>query len=203
MTKRVSLTGPASIPAVVETFLGFTPADSLVVLGLGGGPSARVDIEPGLVWHSIEALVTAAHHWTGGIVVALYSTTVDIAEVDTALAYLLPGVTVQVIVTVDEHDVVTDDEGNRHRPERPEALPARTVRPSRESLVADAERVTTPSSAWALARQSFLDGDGAKAWVYLDRFHALAASTPKSEALGRFLTDAISPKSSLARTTLA
>lgn len=197
MTSTVRLTGPASVPAVVETFLGFTPADSLVIIGTGGGPSARVDIEPNFVWHSIEALIPVRHHWTSGVVVALYSETVDVAEVEAALLRLLPGVPLRLIVTVDAHDVVTDHEGNRHKPERPEGLPERTVRPSRESLVADAERVTSLTAAWSTATAAYFDGDGAKAWVYHDRFLALGgnADNPRVVALADLLTRFVDPKS--------
>lgn len=201
MTQTFTLSSPASIPAFVEAALGFTPSDSLVVLGLGGGPSARVDIDTDTVEDAVMALATAASHWRTGVLVAIYSDYVTMGRVERAFRNYLPSVEVKIIVDIDEHDVVTDADGVEHRPVRPEGLPTKTVRPSRESIVADAERVVSSASAFRTAVEAYREGDGAKSWIYLDRFHALneGERTDQSLILERLLTLAVDPKSDAAR----
>lgn len=203
--QTITFKGPQSIPSYVETFLGFTPSDSLVVLGIGGGPSARVDVEETTVWHVVQALHPCLEHWQDrGVMVAVYSDDVELAEVRAAFGFILPGVDVHMLVTVDEHDVVTDHEGVEYHPRRDADLPSKTVRPSREALVADAERIIDPAAALSTAISAYFEGDGAKAWVYLDRFNVLDGGSADSKPLilQRLLTNAVNPKSDGARALL-
>lgn len=203
-SNTVTFRSPADLPAVVETFLGFRPSESLVVLGIGGGPSARVDIEPDTVASAVIALQAAAQHWTRGVVVAVYSDTVEASDVERQMRRYLPAVQVMLIADVDQFDNVIDSQGNVHAPTTPAGLPARHARPSRESIVADAERETSAGAAWGVAVNAYRAGDGAKSWIYLDRFHALCDGerTVDSLLLTYLLTNAVDPKSDGARPLL-
>jgi hypothetical protein len=205
-TIMVTLKSPADIPAVVDAMLGFTPSNSLVVLGLGGGPSARVDITSGeTLIAAVESLTTAAQHWGKGTIVALYSDDVDMVDLEYAMATLLPDVPVAIMVEVTTMygpTHVIDTDGNLFvatPPQDPE-MAAKRVVSSRDALVEEAEQTTSADEAWMMAREAYRAGDGARSWIYLDRFHALGGSrTPDSMILERFLTQAINPRSEMAQ----
>jgi hypothetical protein len=203
----VTLKSPADIPAIVDAFLGFTPSASLVILGVGGAPSARVDISLAGLATSVEALSPAAEHWSKGVVVALYSDEVDLLDVQLAMTQYLPDVPIlaaaEVITTYGRVHVV-DAEGNLFvaTPSEDPEIAAKRVAASRDEIVAEAAEVTRPDLAWTLARESYRAGNGARAWVYLDRFHALSAPTDDSTLLGDLLTAAVDPKSDAARELL-
>lgn len=208
MSETASLKSPAQIPAIVAGFLGFEPSDSLVILGLGGGPSARVDVNPDSLADAVSALTAAARHWTNGVVVALYSDTVDMLDLEHALMSDMPEVEVKALVTVTNVSgrvVVTDPNGNTYEPDSgdlPDSLRAKRVVKSRDELVAEASATTNAGEAWGVAIEAYRAGDGARAWVYLDRFHAMSAPTDDSMLLAHFLTEAVDPKSDDARELL-
>lgn len=209
MTERVTLKQPGDIPAVVEAFLGFKPEDSLVILGVGGGPMARVDITHDTIVEAVSAMATAAPHWTAGVVIAVYSDEVSPLDIGSAMLSILPDVpvrlTVQVLQTVAGQVVVSDDGSivQAMTPDMPDTLAGKRVHSSREALVAEAAQTTSADEAWMVARESYRVGDGAKAWVFLDRFHALSERTEESAMLARFLTEAVSPRSEQAQALLS
>jgi hypothetical protein len=205
---KISLKTPGDIPAVVNHFLGFTPTDSLVILGVAGGPSARVDISAEGLDASVNALRPAAEHWTSGIVVVLYSEEVDLLDVANAMTHHMPNVPIMVMVEVDQtygRTLVIDSEGNVYVPTTvnmpAEVLAKRTVA-SRDDLVSEAAEINDSDTAWILAREAYRIGDGARAWVYLDRFHALHAPTDDSTMLADFLTRVVNPRGDEARELL-
>jgi hypothetical protein len=207
----VTLKSPADIPAVVDAMLGFTPSNSLVVLGLGGGPSARVDIASGeTLIAAVEALSGAAEHWAKGkgTIVALYSDDVDMVDLEYAMATLLPDVPVAIMVEVTTmygptHVIDTDGNLFVATPSQDPEIAARRVVSSRDALVEEAQQTTDANEAWVVAREAYRAGDGARSWVYLDRFHALNGQrTVDSMLLERFLTEAVNPRSDLARAIL-
>jgi pyocin large subunit-like protein len=200
---KLTLKTPGDIPAVVEAFLGFTPSDSLVIMSIGGGPSARVDITVDTVADAVGAMAVAAPHWTNGVIVAVYSETVDAVDVGHAIAATMPQVSVRATVTVRPDRTVVDDTGATHAPtspDMPDEVRARRLADSRAELEAEAAEVEDAPTAWILARESYRAGNGARAWVYLDRYvklnhgHSLA-----SKILERFLREAIDPASEAAR----
>lgn len=185
MTRSLSIKAPADIPNAVRTFLGFDPTDSYVVLGIGGGPTARVDIGPAAL--IAASLVTAAPHWSNGVVAVAYSSDPaalgDLAQILETL-----DVPVRLAAHVGESTVTVGESTE----------PYYNGGRSREDVMADVvAAVSDPDEADEEAWRAYLDaGNGALAWLYLDRAEALRGErSQKGADLARYLIQATPPGS--------
>lgn len=164
---------PEDVDAIVRTALKFSPADSVVVIPIGGGaaPFARVDLDTPTVLR--EAFSSVLPYWqrTRGVVVAIYSDGSPAVDV----ACVLPGV--NVLLTVQRPNPGADA--------------------FREAdLVALTQHVDTSAEAVSKAWSAYEAGDGALAWRYIDRARQIGL-TPSENAsvrdLDYLMTEAIDP----------
>ena len=175
----VHIDNVADFPIAVSAIIGFTPVESLVVAGLSGGPTARVDLGPG----AIESLAPAVRHWDRVIVLVYSDDPVSTSYAD-AFADTYPSVNVLDILTVTG-DMVSSRHFGTTEPVAsiaPGILGDRLIADSRESVVAEADRVTEPAEALRLAEAYYRAGDGARAWVYVDRARELGGDPSVMEA---------------------
>lgn len=203
MTSTVSIKSPADIPAVVAALLGFTPTESLVIVAIGGGPTARVDITTDTVTDAVTAMASAESHWTNGVLVAVYSDEVSPLDVEHAMASIMPSVKVIDTITVTPSGDVVTTAGDVMiaAPSTNANIAAKQVAPSRESFVAEAAAITDEAEAWLMARESYLAGNGARSWCFLDRFVVLhKGETAESMHLTVLLEQAVDPKSVMGQT---
>lgn len=200
------ITSFAQIPAAVASVLGFTPVDSLVVLAIGGGPTARVDADMDLT-EPLTGLLPAAPHWReSSVIVVLFGTGHDLPTLAMGWQDIMDVDVIDFlhVSEIDGTKWVTSLYGNETIAADATGidLPAPAMA-TREELVAEAAEVESADAAWAVARTAYRAGEGARASVYLDRFVALnGGHTMSSRTLDRFLTDAVDPKSALAQTFL-
>lgn len=170
MIENIRIQTLADLPAAIDALLGFRPTESLVVMGNGQGPTARVDLGPG----AVEALAPAVRHWRD-VLLLVYS------EAPMALLYLAEFTAAYPEVNVlDALDVKGDTVTSLHSgetvtvaPIAPGILGDRIVAPSREDLIAEAQGVTDAAVAESLAEGYYASGDGARAWIYVDRAREL------------------------------
>lgn len=180
----VTVTHPGQLLAVTAQILGFHPVDSLVILGLGGGPTARVDAGP--VEEIKAAMDPALVHWSR-VVVLGYGT--GRVLVDPIRKWLrTQGVEVVTDLEVDNVEGVGQVSGS--------SLDARVVRASRAELEAEAWQIDSVHAAEVVARAAYRAGDGARAWAFYDRAVALADGkvSPNMADLDRRLRLAIDPR---------
>lgn len=183
---------PGDVPAVVEATLGFVPSNSLVIVGVGGGLTARVDLGD----EAVTSLAPAAPAWARVMLVVYSTDPGTLLDYEHAFTCTYPAVEVVVAVRVCGDTVhsafgdftrTTPDLGMRG---------ARVVRSSREELADHiAATVHTTAEALLLAMESYRAGDGASAWMYLERFTALGGSTdsPVYSIVSLALTHGIDP----------
>lgn len=130
--------------------IGFHPQNSLVVLPIGNGPTARVDLEsPSAL---AESLAMARSHW-GTVLVLIYTDSREKFTIfEAAVPAILPGITV-----VDVIHAPNDSTGR-----------------TRADLVTEAQAVVHADEAEERAVAAWRRGDGAAAWVMYDRAVALS-----------------------------
>lgn len=190
----VTLRTPAEIVKAVPHLIGFEPSDSLVVVSLGGGPHARVDLgdEEGLM----QSLGHALPHWTGGVLLVVYGSHEEHRRIWNHAAHIFPSVPIMAVLGVRGQVVHRDpdDEGEALEAELPEALTAKSVAPTRDHLVEEAAQVEEADDAERLAVESYERGDGARAWAYYDRAVVLRGEATEAMCtLAQALTTAAPP----------
>lgn len=174
--RSISIKSAADVAMLVPSLIGFEPDESIVVLGVGGAPIARVDI-PGPTVAEYAELASAfsapVQHWrTAGVLIVAY--TADPALFDYWIRHgsaTLPGV--ELIDMIRVHD------GKWYAPFDTEGTPFVShadpeVASSREVLVAEAQQVESADEAERLAITAWHKGDGARAWCFYDRAVVLA-----------------------------
>lgn len=183
--RTVTVTTREQVLAVVNQSMGFQPTDSLVVLGTGGAPTARVDVGP--MAELRAALSPALVHWRPVKVLALgYGAGQHVVD-DLARWLLDEGIEVATVVKAD------NDEGIGLRSDS--ELDARHVAHSRAGLEAEAAKCNDVAIAAETALISYEEGRGPQAWVYLDRWQVLAGRrTPEMVELARKLEQAVDPR---------
>lgn len=187
--------------AVVPRVLGFAPSESIVVMGTGGGLTARLDLTE-KVTQLRETLRPAEQNWRahGPVVVVVYA-----AEPLSAFFLLndleswLPDTPVADAFAVVDGLIVEPD-GHIEGPVEPSdvanALPEAAA--SRDELEARAADCESATEAAALAVDSYREGQGALAWAYIDRARALDPNEFVAAALNvleRLIRDCVDPKS--------
>lgn len=157
MTESLTIRTAQDVINIVPRILGFTPQDSLVVLGTGrGAPSARIDLSDKIG----DALAPALPYWVGQTVVVLVYTA-DVAawrRARRAHASWLPGVNVADVIHVEPASEVGPTGSS---------LDAVSVAETRDDLrrlydgASDDALVTIAAQAWRA-------GAGATTWVGID-----------------------------------
>lgn len=189
MSARVEIRTVAEVPVAIDAMMGFTPMESLVIVGLGAGPVARVDLSP----EAVASLAPAVRHW-GRVMIVVYSETPAAASYGAAFTEAYPTVDVVDVLEVRDGMVTSQHFGTTEpvAPIAPGILGDRLIADSRDDVVAEAERVTDPAEALRLAEAYYGAGDGARAWVYCDRARELGADP---SAIEHRLTNADDPRS--------
>lgn len=165
---------------VIPEIMGFTPTDSLVIVGHNGFTS-RVDVPigPDEISDVAASFEPALKHMSDEVTVVVYGydqTWVD-ENVPDMMFEILPGIRVRHMIAA---------------PEDPAGL-------TRQSIVEVASSITDPVAALRLAWNSWRDGDGALANILLD--HVATLETPPEIEVFRFaltqiLSHAIPPHES-------
>lgn len=183
--RHLEISSPAEAIAAIPALIGFTPSPGdLIVLGFGPGvPQCRTDLNVDPAGLRI-ALSGAWSAWRKGrIFVAAYSPT----PVELDLEYLFPGI--EVIDAVRVHNQLIwspSEETLLGVCEEPLALPDTPAPlPSRDSLVQAAEMVTDVEAAMEEGISAWQNGNGALAWILLDRARALNVPRTDSEQMIR------------------
>lgn len=194
-TIEVTVKDPGQVPAIVERILGFVPRESLIVLGIGGGPVARVDL--GDVDALMAGLAPARGHWVQ-VVLVLYSDDPEVVlEYEAAWVREFPGIEVLGVVRVHDDTVYRDGVAHPRTVVNLGPLAARAVAPSRDEMAASITGdVRTTEEALTMALEAYRVGDGAKAWVCLERFEDLGGPPENViyRGLSALLTNAVDPK---------
>lgn len=176
----ITIRSESDIPPLVSRILGFVPTDSVVILGTGRAPTARVDLptDPDGVVGLALGLGPAWDHWRSvPIIVAIYTDDVAaydlaVSSVDVWLDGIEPAAVVHVPSDADHHAPTGSDYDAKH------------VVTSREALVAEAATIGDADLARRLAWESYSAGDGARAWIYLARVEALTGE-PRDDDMTR------------------
>lgn len=163
--ETVTVRSTEQIHAVVAQILGFHPTDSLVVMGVGGGPTARMDTLPFDEVRS--ALTPALPHW-GRVILVGYDAGYRLLG---QVAGWLTNEGIDVAAAID----APNGAGVGQRSHSP--LDARQVLDSRDALEAEAASVTSVTEAETVALAAYDVGQGARAWAYLDRAVALGSTS--------------------------
>lgn len=193
----VTIKSPADVAAVACSIMGFTPVESLVILGIGGAPTARVDLPDDLANLDtvMNAMTPAAHHWTKGVLLVVFSDRDVLTDVTSAFTRHLPDVPVTVSLRTHEGSTFIHGATWKNSTNAADAAGLTTPTQTREDLARAAEDVTDADEALTLAWCSYDTGDGARAWVYHDRYIALGGDASRDTAadLSNRLTHAIPP----------
>lgn len=168
--ERITITDRDDVLAVVARMLGFQPQESLVVITIGGGPTARVDLaSPAVLAESLAPMLRHIH--TGVLVVTYTANPGSTLGLLDQLDLILPGVQVYDAFEASHQ-----------------------AGPTREDLVQQADEIDDPDEAEALAWQAYESGDGASAWIYLDRANALRGfESGEAALLAVLLAGAVRP----------
>lgn len=199
--ETLKISTPGDVANVIPRILQFHPQDSLVILSLGGGPIARIDL--GTASEMADALSSALHHWSNGVIVAFYCDAETFESRESELDRILPGVPVRIALRIDGG--MTFHPGDLYGTSYSDAptgtaLDSTTVQTSRHALEDDAATINDAATAEILAVAAYLEGVGARAWVYADRAVALSNGvvSARMQTLGRLLQSAVPPKAGAA-----
>lgn len=201
MTNTVTIKSPADVAAVACSIMGFTPVESLVIVGTGGGPTARVDLpdDTADLGEIMAGLAHAACHWTGGVLLVLFTRRDVLDEVTAAFRHDLPDVPLSVALRTHEGSTFVQGacplSAMANRTDAAEAAGLDAPAQTREDMARATEAVTDADEALTLAWCSYDTGNGARAWVYYDRFIALGGDPSRDTAtdLRNRLTYAVPP----------
>lgn len=197
-TRRVSIKSPGDIAAVACSIMGFTPVESLVIVGLGGGPFARVDLpeDAAGLGATMTALAPAAKHWANGVLLVVFSEHDLLSDVTTAFWQRMPDVAVHLAVRTHDGSTFVDGTTVENRTDAVDRAGLRApLTETREDLARATEAVTDAAEALTLAWSSYDTGNGARAWCFYDRHLALGGdpSSDLATDLHNRLTHAIPP----------
>lgn len=192
---------PGDIPPVVDQVMGFHPTQSIVVLDLHGGPCARLDLptnDDG--WAQVvESLAPAAVQWSD-VLLAVFTERDDaLAQVVAMFRERMPWITLAVSIRT-HGDTVWTLEGGAYAVTTNAVDNYPDVKPvlrSRGEIAFAAQEINDGAEALSLAWSAYNLGNGAEAWVYLDRHVELMGEDPEWTSpaldLARRLTLAIRP----------
>lgn len=177
-TRRVSISSRVEAAAAVPVILGFHPSESIVIVGIGSGaPAARLDLPRMSREAVLDVLAPAieAGHWSDGCLVAVF-TECNVAAGEALLTTTpkwLPGIPVldAFRVTAGECFGPRETTGTTVTPV---VIPDHPVAASRADLVPAIADLTSPNEILARAITAWKDGNGAAAWLYLDRLEEVA-----------------------------
>ena len=174
----------AQIIAAVPRILGFQPVDSLVIVGLNGGPTGRVDAGP--AGEIIESMSVMVPHLDGGAAVVGFGE--GQALVDEVTWWLVEqGIRVAASIKADNGEGVGWSTGT--------LLDEKPALRSRDELVLAAQAVTDPLECEEQAFAAWRDGNGGLAWVLYDRAVALFGfESPDMADLRVKLETAVDPR---------
>jgi hypothetical protein len=166
-------------------------------VGTGGGPTARVDLG-GSAPVNFEPMVPAIRHWTGRTVLVVIYSDEDQSTLEryTSSRLTAEGCNVAMVARVTTDGRIHAG-GNTFLTTGtiPPQFAARRVSESRAALLDEAAKVTDAAQAIDLASQAWFNGDGALAWVFLDRYAAIVGTHDDTyRALEQRLVDAVDPR---------
>ena len=194
----VTIKSPADVAAIACSVLGFTPVESLVIVGLGGAPVARVDLptDASGMTALMDGLSPAAHHWQhNGVLLVVFSEHDMLSDLTAAFWAHMP--TIKVHLAMRTHNGATFVDGTevKNRTDAADRAGLSAPTQTREDLARAAEAVTDATEALILAWSSYDTGNGARAWVYYDRYIALGGDPSEQTAndLRNRLTYAVPP----------
>lgn len=175
---RIAISSRVEAAAAVPVILGFHPSESIVIVGIGSGaPTARLDL-PGV---SREALLEAlgpaieAGHWSEGCLVAVF-TECNVVAAEVLLSSTskwLPEIRVLDAFRVTTGECIGALEATGETV-APIEVPGRPVAASRADLVAAIDELMDPEDILTRAVTAWKSGNGAAAWLYLDRLEEVA-----------------------------
>lgn len=181
--ETIVLSSPDQVHGYVAQALGFHPVDSVVVLGVNGGPLARVDPDP--IEELVMALAPVIRHWSRVIVIG-YGTGQPIAA---ELSAVFKGIGLDVDATF------LAPNGRTVGARTDSVMDAGRVLGSREEMTAEARLVNEPAEAEALAWEAWRAGRGAQAWAFHDRAVELAGPTESMTELAAQIVGGADPRS--------
>lgn len=180
----ITITSPTEFASLCPRILGFVPEDSVVIMGLSGAPTARIDIPTNddEIVEFVKAVRPAFRHWTSPTPVLIYTDDVVLANrvADTLIALQGVGSIALLCALRIEGDMVYDlgnplDAGTQFGTDVATGtwLDDREVKSSRADLVAEAGKINDADEAERQALVAYSRGDGARAWVLIDRANHL------------------------------
>lgn len=200
-TTTITVHSRAEAAAVVPVMLGFHPAESVIIMGVGtGSPTARLNLTGAKGPELRQALMPAlqAGHWREGCAVAIF-TDEDLNCADILLSSIptwLPGVPIIDAFRVTEGqcfgawDVVGVSVAE---------VPRVTgqIAASRDDLVPDVQQLQEPDEVLSRAIAAYKSGSGAAAWILLEHLEELlgeAALPERAQRLVALLHAAVNPR---------
>lgn len=193
MSGPVQIDRPEQVPPTAEAILGFIPTDSLVVLGVGGGPTvARVDLSD----DDARTLAPHAPQWRQ-IVVLVYSDDPDhLRAAIRRCLFHLRGPQIVDAIHVAPSRMLSGPNGSGWAEDKAAGeFAANHVAASRDELVAEAAKIGNVEEAMTVAQAAFEVGNGALAWVHLERAVELGAGEDeRALILRRNLISGVNPR---------
>lgn len=187
--------------AVAPIMLGFHPTESIIIMGVGpGAPTARLDLisaeAPGLR----EALMPAiqAGHWRNGCALAIF-TEDEVDRADTLLTNIptwLPNVPIIDAFRVTEGRCFGPWEASGVSVAEAPQVPG-NIAASRQDLVPDVQQLQDPDELLRRAIAAWKSGNGAAAWILLDRLEEILGSAglpERAQQLVALLQAATNPR---------
>lgn len=171
--QTLTIKDPQDAIVAARVMLGFQPENSLVVLPIGGGPAARLDLGP--TQEMRAALAMARAHWNAVLVLVYTDSDAEFLRYLAVMPEILPGITLIDVM----HAPNADPDAGR----------------TRADIVAEAQAVTHPHEAEELALAAWRNGDGATAWAMHDRAAELVgAQSLRMQLLAMALECAVNPR---------
>lgn len=173
----VTIHSRAEAAALVPSLLGFHPSESIVIIGVGEGmPTARIDFCEVSTSRLRDAILPAIHggHWKDGCILAIFTEgEVNRAEILIMEAPTwLPGISVLDAFRVTNGECFGPWEATGQKVPAP-LVETGPIAASRAELVPDAGSLTDVDQIITKAIAAWKSGNGASAWIYLDRLNEL------------------------------
>lgn len=168
----------AEAAAAIPVLLGFHPNESIVIVGIGNdAPSARLDL-PGISHEALAEVLepaVSARHWREGCLVVVFTEGNGLAAeiLLTTASRWLPGVPVLDAFRVTAGECFGPWE-SAGASVVPMVTPDRPVAASRAELVPAIQEHIDPDELLSRAIAAWKEGNGAAAWIYLDRLEEVA-----------------------------
>ena len=188
MSTKITIRTPLDVPAAFESMIGFVPVESMAVMSLGpAAPHARLDFDADAASMGAGLIPAVEHYVRSETPAMLLAYSDDPASLDLVTPAWLhaggAGVKVVGMFRVDTARRVYSHDGLIGTAaglpdDAPAEIRARRVASSRAELVREVADETNVATLETMARAAYGVGDGARAWVCVDRISELGGTPP-------------------------